>query len=62
MASMLNFWNCFSETSPTGKFVCDGDVCVLRKDRSAGACGSKKKQGSFRIPFVRRSSVKTDKN
>ncbi|KAL4580112.1 hypothetical protein LXL04_016292 [Taraxacum kok-saghyz] len=40
MASLLDYLNCFSETSPTGKLVCDGDVCVLSKSRSVGGGGS----------------------
>ncbi|CAH1444397.1 unnamed protein product [Lactuca virosa] len=62
MASLLDFFNCFSETSPSGKFVCDGDVCVLRKDRSVGSGASvklkknQKQQRSLRIPFVRREA------
>ncbi|MFS7929089.1 hypothetical protein Hanom_Chr04g00328441 [Helianthus anomalus] len=57
MASMFNILSCFSETSRTGKFVCDGDVCVLRKHESGRGNGSmnlkksQKKQGSLKVPY-----------
>lgn len=61
MASLFDFFGCFSEASPNGKSVCNGDVCVLRKDsRCGGSVNLKKKQRSLKFPFVGQTSQKAN--
>ncbi|XP_015080586.2 autophagy-related protein 8C [Solanum pennellii] len=49
------FGSCFSESSESSRFVCNGDVCVLR-DHSKVIDQKKKKKISLRFPFSPRKS------
>uniref|UniRef100_M1CP46 Uncharacterized protein n=1 Tax=Solanum tuberosum TaxID=4113 RepID=M1CP46_SOLTU len=54
--ALFNFCSCFSESpdSESSKFVCNGDVCVLRDPKSSTDINFKKKnkqKRSFRIQF-----------
>nr|APT43514.1 autophagy protein ATG8d [Nicotiana benthamiana] len=58
------FGSCFSpESSDSGEFVCNGDVCVLRNPRSSFPDikfkKKKKKKRRFRIPFPQLSLCKS---
>ncbi|KAK4727307.1 hypothetical protein R3W88_032224 [Solanum pinnatisectum] len=54
--ALFNFCSCFSESSDSesSRFVCNGDVCVLRDPKSSTDINIKKKnkqKRSFRIQF-----------
>ncbi|KAK4341858.1 hypothetical protein RND71_037674 [Anisodus tanguticus] len=57
--ALFNFWGCFSESSESNRFVCNGDVCVLR-DHNKNINKKKNKQKlSLRIPFSQISPRKS---
>ncbi|XP_033511877.1 autophagy-related protein 8C-like isoform X2 [Nicotiana tomentosiformis] len=58
------FGSCFSpESSDSGEFVCNGDVCVLRNPKSSSPDikfkNKNKQKGRFRIPFPQLSLCKS---
>lgn len=55
LMALFNFWGCFSESSESSRFVCNGDVCVLR-DHNKVIDQKKKKKISLRFPFSPRKS------
>ncbi|MCE3217024.1 hypothetical protein HAX54_010074, partial [Datura stramonium] len=48
--ALFNFCSCFSESSDSSGFVCNGDVCVLPTDINFKK-KKKLKKRSFSIPF-----------
>ncbi|KAM7498895.1 hypothetical protein LguiA_023309 [Lonicera macranthoides] len=56
MALFSNFFSCFSETSPQpSRFVCNGDVCVLRNPKASSSSAPQKTNNlrrRLRVPFT----------
>lgn len=55
MALFSNFFSCFSETSAQhSRFVCNGDVCVLRNPKASSSSAPKKTnlRRRLRVPFT----------
>ncbi|PRQ31882.1 hypothetical protein RchiOBHm_Chr5g0040311 [Rosa chinensis] len=54
---VLNMFSCFSENSESKRYICEGDVCVLRTRRQLGAGGRRlKKRHSLGIVSFARLS------
>ncbi|CAK9163933.1 unnamed protein product [Ilex paraguariensis] len=58
MALFSNIFSCFSESSGTSKYICNGDVCVLRDQKAARSMKLKSNpKQRIRTQFSRNKSL-----